>query len=481
MKTRIHGFLVILLSLGFVFLNGCNQTDKELSLDFEKYSLENGLNVILHKDTSDPIVAVAIQYHVGSNREKPGKTGFAHLFEHMMFQQSENIGQDEFFPDVAGKIQVDVGNRVQGLVQEAAQEEVGLHRVDVREADEIADDGGNRRSASPSWWEPRVGPGRLAADTQGHVPRQVHDVPVDQEEARKAVPLHQTQFFFQALFGLRPFLPGPGGTTLRASLDTATTYAPSITSSATPRMPNRIPLIHQSPAGFGQDLDSRLSLSRAFEIGKFVAQILGDVESSAALGNAKCVGDGIGSATEAVGHLPGRCQVKEGIGASHRVGVVQGGPVADGDQHVLETMPLRPVIVDIPRGHHRNDELVGEAGQPLVPLSVSLHAVLLKLHVDVPGTERIEKASQQAFSGCHTVLKRRPQGASAASREQDDAPYPLRIQEDGEGEKRISAVLRFHVSLGQEAAQVGVPLGGLGQEGEVEAHLRGDWFDGSVR
>ena len=80
----------------------CSTTgDKtEFSIDFEKHTLENGLDVILHTDASDPIVSVAIQYHVGSNREKPGRTGFAHLFEHMMFQQSENVGQDEFFKKI---------------------------------------------------------------------------------------------------------------------------------------------------------------------------------------------------------------------------------------------------------------------------------------------------------------------------------------------------------------------------------------------
>ena len=60
------------------------------TIDYEKYILDNGLEVILHKDTSDPIVAVATLVHVGSNREKPGRTGFAHFFEHMSFNDSEN-------------------------------------------------------------------------------------------------------------------------------------------------------------------------------------------------------------------------------------------------------------------------------------------------------------------------------------------------------------------------------------------------------
>jgi zinc protease len=65
----------------------------ELSLPFEKYQLDNGLTVILHQDKSDPIVALATIVHVGSNREKPGRTGFAHFFEHMSFNDSENVPQ----------------------------------------------------------------------------------------------------------------------------------------------------------------------------------------------------------------------------------------------------------------------------------------------------------------------------------------------------------------------------------------------------
>ncbi len=73
---------------------------KEFSIKNEKYTLKNGLQVILHEDNSDPIVAVTILYHVGSNRETPGRTGFAHLFEHMMFQESQHVGQDQFFKKI---------------------------------------------------------------------------------------------------------------------------------------------------------------------------------------------------------------------------------------------------------------------------------------------------------------------------------------------------------------------------------------------
>ena len=68
----------------------------DLSLPFETYVLDNGLEVVLHQDHSDPIVAVAMLYHVGSARETPGRTGFAHLFEHLLFQNSENVGPRGF-------------------------------------------------------------------------------------------------------------------------------------------------------------------------------------------------------------------------------------------------------------------------------------------------------------------------------------------------------------------------------------------------
>ncbi len=77
-----------------------SEDQASLSVDYEKYELANGLDIILHQDKSDPIVSLAVQYGVGSNREKTGRTGFAHLFEHMLFQESENVGQDQFFKKV---------------------------------------------------------------------------------------------------------------------------------------------------------------------------------------------------------------------------------------------------------------------------------------------------------------------------------------------------------------------------------------------
>lgn len=72
-----------------------------LSIPYEKYELENGLKVIIHEDHSDPIVHVDVTYHVGSAREEPLRSGFAHFFEHMMFQGSDNVADEEHFKTVS--------------------------------------------------------------------------------------------------------------------------------------------------------------------------------------------------------------------------------------------------------------------------------------------------------------------------------------------------------------------------------------------
>ena len=66
-------------------------------LTFEKYTLPNGLDVILSEDKRLPLVAVNLWYHVGPANEEPGRTGFAHLFEHMMFQGSKHVPPDTHF------------------------------------------------------------------------------------------------------------------------------------------------------------------------------------------------------------------------------------------------------------------------------------------------------------------------------------------------------------------------------------------------
>ena len=99
MKYNYPILLKFILILGLVLIFPAIEIAAEndkLSLNYEKYVMPNGLQVILHTDHSDPMISFDIMYHVGSSRETPGKTGFAHLFEHLLFGGSENAPAGEF-------------------------------------------------------------------------------------------------------------------------------------------------------------------------------------------------------------------------------------------------------------------------------------------------------------------------------------------------------------------------------------------------
>ena len=88
MTRKISFILVFLCSLTSVWAQ---------NIEFEEYDLDNGLHVILHQDNGTPIVTVSVLYHVGSKNEPQGRTGFAHFFEHLMFEGSPNIERGEYF------------------------------------------------------------------------------------------------------------------------------------------------------------------------------------------------------------------------------------------------------------------------------------------------------------------------------------------------------------------------------------------------
>ncbi len=96
--------LSVLLFISFGLVTGFSQMNK---IEFEEYTMDNGLHVILHQDKSTPIVAVTVSYHVGSKNEKKNRTGFAHFFEHLLFEGSENIerGQvDKYIQNAGGAL-----------------------------------------------------------------------------------------------------------------------------------------------------------------------------------------------------------------------------------------------------------------------------------------------------------------------------------------------------------------------------------------
>ncbi|HTK82867.1 MAG TPA: pitrilysin family protein [Bacteroidota bacterium] len=85
----------------------------QVSIKFEQYKLPNGLTVILHEDHSAPVAAVVVMYHVGSKNEVVKRTGFAHLFEHMMFQGSEHVADEEHF-----RLLQEIGANINGSTNE---------------------------------------------------------------------------------------------------------------------------------------------------------------------------------------------------------------------------------------------------------------------------------------------------------------------------------------------------------------------------
>jgi len=97
------------LLAGVTLLEEYDGSDQEFAIPYRKYRLDNGLTVILHEDHSDPLAHVDVTFHVGSAREEPGRSGFAHFFEHMMFEGSENVASGEF-----SKIISDAGGNLNG-------------------------------------------------------------------------------------------------------------------------------------------------------------------------------------------------------------------------------------------------------------------------------------------------------------------------------------------------------------------------------
>ena len=93
MKIMKQLFIIVFLGIS---LNSLAQNE----IKFREFQLDNGLNVIMHQDKTTPITAVTVLYHVGSKNENPERTGFAHFFEHLLFEGSENIGRGEFMKKI---------------------------------------------------------------------------------------------------------------------------------------------------------------------------------------------------------------------------------------------------------------------------------------------------------------------------------------------------------------------------------------------
>jgi zinc protease len=96
MRERCRVLTSVCLTVLLPAMAAADEPVRKLEVPYTQFTLPNGLHVILHEDHSVPIVAVNIWYHVGSGHEKPGRTGFAHLFEHLMFEGSRHVPEGQF-------------------------------------------------------------------------------------------------------------------------------------------------------------------------------------------------------------------------------------------------------------------------------------------------------------------------------------------------------------------------------------------------
>lgn len=111
-KLLLTGVLAASTLFGFSqakLVEKVTKTGNEIVIPYEKYVLPNGLTVVVHEDHSDPVVHVDVTYHVGSAREEIGKSGFAHFFEHMMFQGSDHVADEQHF-----KVVTEAGGTLNG-------------------------------------------------------------------------------------------------------------------------------------------------------------------------------------------------------------------------------------------------------------------------------------------------------------------------------------------------------------------------------
>ncbi len=115
MKLKLIATAVVVSAVSYTATSQAKLVEKierkgsELIIPYEKYVLPNGLTLVVHEDHSDPVVHVDVTYHVGSAREEIGKSGFAHFFEHMMFQGSDHVADEQHF-----KVVTEAGGTLNG-------------------------------------------------------------------------------------------------------------------------------------------------------------------------------------------------------------------------------------------------------------------------------------------------------------------------------------------------------------------------------
>ena len=341
--------------------------------------------------------------------------------------------EDQFLPDIARKVYVDVRDALHGVVQEPAEKEVRPHRIHVGEPDQITDDGGDRGSATAAGGE-QLARHRVAPHAVGDLPGEFEDVVIDEEEPGQVVAVDEREF------GGEPFL---GFAAVSAAGGIADLERPAAD------------LVEYAHGG-GE--------AAPLEVGEAVAEIGRKIERPAALGDHARVAERVGPRCEAPRHLPGRGEVKAGVGAAEFVRIVDRRPVPDRDQDVLETVPVGDVVVDVARGHDRDAEPVGQRAQRPAAREIAVDRVVLEFDEEAAGTEGVAQPARESLGFVRPPFERREEGTPAAPGEEDEPFGPF--EERVEVEPGLPA-RALHVRPGDEPAQVRVPRRALRQHRDV--------------
>src|SRR5579875_465294 len=254
-------------------------------------------------------------------------------------------GPEQPVADVAREVEVYVRQAHQVLIEEAAEEEVVAYRVDVGEADQVADHAAHAGAPPPPRGEVGPGPGRPPAGLGCHLGRQLEDLVVDEEEAGQAVSGDEGQLLVEAGGGgglLGGLVAGPEGLVAEVGQ----------------------PGVGGVAGGHGWR-------------GEPVAEVLVQVEGGAAPGDVGGGPDGLGPGREAGGLLGGGAEVELAVGPAKLVALVQGGAVADGAEHVVEAVARGIVVVDVAGGDRGDLEGAGQIDQRPAAWEVAVYQVVV--------------------------------------------------------------------------------------------------------
>ncbi len=282
---------------------------------------------------------------------------------------------DQPLANLARKIEIDIGNRVELFVQEATEEEVVRDRIDMRETDQIADDRADRRSAPAS--RRQIGDSARAlapAHFQGDLGRQNEQIPIEEKEPGQLVLGDDAQLFVDP--------PDRLGFVAR------------------------IANVQLFVADLAQVVVRRRAVRRGV-VGEDVGQVVGEIEFAAAFGDFDCVRERRGPFVEELGHLFGGAKVELTVRAAELMGVVQGGAVMDGDQHVLQPVAVGKVVMDIPGGDVAQAQLVRQPDQGANALDIAMDFVVLQLDEDRIASQPGDVLLQQRPGGVSDRRRRR--------------------------------------------------------------------------